>query len=389
MLTGSIDSITWADVLGLQGNASESGYLEFKRELPGSSDGAKKEFLKDVSAFANASGGTIIYGIEERDGVAGEIVSPSVSNKDDELLRLQSSVRDGLAPRLAGFHLRWVEPDPPTGDCVLLARIQRSARAPHMVAFSRSSKFFRRVGTAVVQLDVHELRDAFLKSAVSRASTEMLREERLTLIQAGDSAVPLWEGAVLVIHCVPLRASDERGDDTAQRLAEEWDRSPGIWTPLGNVGAFSSQWSIDGFCVYDTIGEGTDKRVFRYALKMRDGTSEFVRRLSGDGAGFVVEDLVAEAVRRHRHLLQALGDDEPFVVFTSLLGVEGLRLRREREWDEELKIRPYAIDRDRVLLPEVVISGVSETEEAVDKKLTDLYQVLWQTAGMARPERRR
>jgi len=35
----------------------ESQTLDFKRELPGIDDRAKQEFLKDVCAFANASGG--------------------------------------------------------------------------------------------------------------------------------------------------------------------------------------------------------------------------------------------------------------------------------------------------------------------------------------------
>jgi predicted HTH transcriptional regulator len=47
----------------------ESPILEYKEALPTRSDGDRKEFLADVSAFANTSGGVIIYGIRElRDG---------------------------------------------------------------------------------------------------------------------------------------------------------------------------------------------------------------------------------------------------------------------------------------------------------------------------------
>ena len=41
----------------------ESRTLEYKEELPIGTDNEKKEFLADVSSFANALGGDIIYGI--------------------------------------------------------------------------------------------------------------------------------------------------------------------------------------------------------------------------------------------------------------------------------------------------------------------------------------
>jgi predicted HTH transcriptional regulator len=36
--------------------------VEYKRSLPGNSDSEKKEFLADVSSFANAAGGHLICG---------------------------------------------------------------------------------------------------------------------------------------------------------------------------------------------------------------------------------------------------------------------------------------------------------------------------------------
>jgi predicted HTH transcriptional regulator len=42
----------------------------------GGSDRDRKEFLADVSAFANPSGGDIVIGIEEDEGVAGAAQAP-------------------------------------------------------------------------------------------------------------------------------------------------------------------------------------------------------------------------------------------------------------------------------------------------------------------------
>lgn len=70
MLPSDIEEITADHIASLLDNkVSERKVLEYKEELPQASDGAKKEFLGDVSSFANSSGGDIIYGIrDERDG---------------------------------------------------------------------------------------------------------------------------------------------------------------------------------------------------------------------------------------------------------------------------------------------------------------------------------
>jgi len=43
----------------------EKKVLEYKSELPGKNDSDKKEFLADISSFANAIGGDLIYGVIE------------------------------------------------------------------------------------------------------------------------------------------------------------------------------------------------------------------------------------------------------------------------------------------------------------------------------------
>lgn len=386
MIPAPIDDIRWSHIADLiDGGASESGYLEFKRELPGGTDGAKREFLKDVSAFANASGGDIIYGIEEKDGVASKIVSSNVSDRDAEELRLGAIVRDNLAPRLAGFTLKWVEPNPPDGAVVLLARVHRSGVAPHMVTFKEWSKFFRRVRTANHQLDVHELREAFLKAAVRRESAEAFREERVALIAAGAGAVPLRSSQLLVVHFVPLRTSEEASDDSAQRIAVLAERDPGVWQPMGRTGPASHLWSIDGFCAYDARRASEDKTTHRYALMMRTGAAEFAAHLGWGGSGYAIEKQIDDCVSRYLRAMRVLEEDQPFAVFVSLLDVRGRRLADGPVWDEEDTVRPYEIDRDRVLLPEVVVAGISETSDALSAKLKQLYRVMWQASGLERP----
>ena len=53
---------------------SESKYIGYKRTLPDfKADKAKSDFLNDVSAFANAAGGCLVYGLAEHVGLPKEV----------------------------------------------------------------------------------------------------------------------------------------------------------------------------------------------------------------------------------------------------------------------------------------------------------------------------
>jgi len=65
MIQKIFDEIDKIDIDNLISNkVSESKTLEYKKKLPGSKDKDKKEFLADVSSFANSSGGDLLYGIK-------------------------------------------------------------------------------------------------------------------------------------------------------------------------------------------------------------------------------------------------------------------------------------------------------------------------------------
>ena len=108
MLPVNIDEITAEHVASLVDNkVSERKVLEYKERLPEAADGAKKEFLGDVTSFANSSGGDIIYGIrDQRDsngkptGIPEEVVGLSGINVSAEIARLESVMRDGIRPRM-------------------------------------------------------------------------------------------------------------------------------------------------------------------------------------------------------------------------------------------------------------------------------------------------
>jgi predicted HTH transcriptional regulator len=69
-----VAELTETDMAQLvQDGRAEDQNLDFKREAYGKGDTDKKELVKDVLGFANASGGVILIGVAERGEIAHEI----------------------------------------------------------------------------------------------------------------------------------------------------------------------------------------------------------------------------------------------------------------------------------------------------------------------------
>ena len=142
---------------------AERRTLEYKRELPSPIDkDRKREFLADVTSFANSQGGDLIYGIDAPKGVPTAIVGIAADDWDAELLRWEAIIQDGVEPRLPGIRLQWI---PVLEDRrVMLIRIPPSPVGPHRITFSNWSRFYGRRSNAKYEMDAQELREAFTAS---------------------------------------------------------------------------------------------------------------------------------------------------------------------------------------------------------------------------------
>src|SRR5688500_14165723 len=102
-----IASIEAADLQRLVENGViESRTLDYKQEGVGGKEAERKEFLKDVSALANANGGDLVIGIQSKGGVPSAVLGITVANIDAEIQRLENMIRDNIEPRLIGHEIR-------------------------------------------------------------------------------------------------------------------------------------------------------------------------------------------------------------------------------------------------------------------------------------------
>jgi predicted HTH transcriptional regulator len=223
-----LDSITEDDIKSLIHNSvRERRSLEYKEALPDNSDNDKREFLADVSSFANASGGDLVYGIKEKRDSAGNttgeperIVSLN-ANPDAETLRLHELAQTGIEPRIPGLRIKAVSLG--AGGFVLIVGVPKSWAGLHMVTFKNLSRFYSRNSSGKYQLDVQEIRAGFVAAETGRQKLASLRIERVTKIVANEGPVSLAEGPKAILHLLPMSVLDQT---ITWDLAPAYTKSP-------------------------------------------------------------------------------------------------------------------------------------------------------------------
>ncbi|GAI14569.1 unnamed protein product, partial [marine sediment metagenome] len=200
MIAKNIDQITEENLQALIDNSVLEGKtIEYKQSLPSNSDSDKKEFLADVSSFANASGGNLIYGIyEDRNtGVPKTLEGLTIENIDREIIRLESMIREGIEPRILGITIKSVNLS--NSRTALIIRVPKSWISPHRVSFKGHDKFYSRSTNGKYPLDVAELRIAFNLSETITERIRKFREDRIAKIFGNETPIPFYDNPKIVL----------------------------------------------------------------------------------------------------------------------------------------------------------------------------------------------
>jgi len=197
----AIDEVAIAAVCGERWRESQT--LEFKATLPATDDRACNEFLKDVCALVNSSGGDIVYGIRENAGHADAPTPIPVASfpVDVTKRRLAQILESGLEPRLAVQ----MHPVPfASGDYVLIVRVPASFQRPHRYKMQQHMRWVVPADTHTADLTYDQIREAFDRSATIAERARRFRDERLAAIISGTSGHPMRAGPKCVVHLIPL-----------------------------------------------------------------------------------------------------------------------------------------------------------------------------------------
>lgn len=123
-------------------------------------DDVKEELSKDVSSFLNSAGGTIIYGIREKNSRAADLDETNAfrqehrHNIDPE--RVNEWIRSHVKPPpTVQVHSILLEPNDPEGPWVLVVKIPQGEQA----YMAKDHKFYKRVSNVRKPMEQYEVAD--------------------------------------------------------------------------------------------------------------------------------------------------------------------------------------------------------------------------------------
>lgn len=135
----------------------ESLNLDYKDSRSLSNSKARAEIAKDVSAFANADGGLIIYGVEEK-GHLPIRIDGGVEHKTFSREWPESIITSNIAPRIEDVRISQI----PLSDShsIFAVKVPKSFRGPHQERHE-SKRYYRRYNFQSRPMEDYEIREAY------------------------------------------------------------------------------------------------------------------------------------------------------------------------------------------------------------------------------------
>lgn len=379
MIGKELSKITTEDLQNLVENVVLEGKtIEYKAYLPGNLDGDKKEFLADVSSFANASGGDIVFGISEdpdtREPRALE--GCKILNIDQEINRLDNIIREGIEPRIPSVNIR--EVGLVNSRIAIIIRIAKSWLSPHRVVFKGHDKFYSRSSNGKYPMDVGELRVAFTISETMAERIRKFREERISRLYANETPLPFHEGPKIILHILPFISFSPGQRFNIDGISSVTNTRI---KPIRS-GGYNSRYTVEGFLTFSSMSDNEGKyKPSSYAHLYRNGIIEFVEGsiLKYDEKRKIpIVFLEREIVKTTRYSFDSLRIMEvqtPVFVYLTLMGATGYTLSGTGLYYLD---SGHPIDRDVLALPEVVFE---KYDENIEEALKSTFDLIWNACG--------
>jgi hypothetical protein len=373
MIPKQLEEITITDLIALisEGRA-EDRTIEYKLKLPSSAESERVPWLlKPICSFANTDGGDLIFGVRANHGIPNELVGVAADNIDQVKLGLEHAIQNGIETQIRGVHIRDVTLD--NGKCILVVRVPKSWIAPHRM--KGNARFYARNSAGTYELDIPQIRQAFLLSDTLNQRIAEVRASRIANIVGDGAPVRLQEGLRIILHLVPIAAFA-----SYQQLAvQDYRNLYKALLPASGGNFVGCHLNFDGLVVYS----GKDQNVsLAYSQLFRSGILEFVRVYEARGGERYImsekyEDDLLKNYNAGIGVLRKVGINPPLIVFLTLANAKGYRLRlgnREHLFHDD----PVPFDRDVMLIPDIEVESFDQRDIDV---LRPMFDIVWNAGG--------
>jgi hypothetical protein len=369
----SLEAMGSDDLQNLIDNKVGEGLrIDYKRDTYKHGDDGKLELLKDVSGFANASGGHLVIGMDEVDGVPTALHGID-GNAEEECAWLNNLCLTCLEPRIAGLQFHPISL--PGGRHVIVIRIPRSWNPPHAARLGKHRRFHIRHSASTNEASMEELRMLFTLSTSLRDRMREFRGLRILEITGNSTPADLKDSGRLIVHVIPFLAFAEPFAIDFSKLT----RGGHNFMPLGG-GGFNPLWNFDG---YLAAVDGRYSQLYRNGI-IEGAAGGILRNPGRDSPPTVyaetIEDAVLETMVGYLSTLKILDVPPPYAAFVSFQGIRGSSIVGNHVG---FGPRSMLVRQDDLLFPEIVVSDAGDLIQ-YQADLRPIFDALWNVAGYPR-----
>ncbi len=374
------EDIVLEDIENLVKNkVAENICLDYKSQNYGVSNGNKRELLKDITAFANSSGGDLIIGIsDDKYNQANNLCGIATTNIAAEVNRIEQIIFNGTEPKLNTIKIKYFKLN--NDRFIIFIRVQASPLFPHMISFQRTNKFYIRKSDKNILLDAYELRNIFLKSENIIENIKNENKKIVLKVFSNETTIPINNNLPkIIINFVPYSSIDNN-----KNILNFNKNKIKLDFPEQKI-------NFDGILGYKTNQKGIES----YCQLYRNGIIEFVSTsdkifskvenpyqtgeinvISGEKNGY--EFYIIKKCIYFYNFLKNLGIELPIYLFITLVDVKGYRIMYKNTSNNTVKITD-AIDRDLLELPEIELKSYNLD---IKKITSTVINMIWNACGL-------
>lgn len=177
----------------IDSSIEESTVLEYKSSFAKQKPTWREELAKDVSALANSNGGTIIYGIREKDGENGRSVPEKftpISNKDMSKDQLSQLLSSNIQPIIEGLEITYIPYDESSGFYAVFVPKSTTAHQNRL-----SHIYYARRNATVEAMEDYAIRDVMNRCKTPNIDLDFTLEKIVVNVTKKDiSPMSLMSG---------------------------------------------------------------------------------------------------------------------------------------------------------------------------------------------------
>lgn len=286
-------------------------------------DKQKDKFMKEIAAFANTNGGTIIIGIQEDDDrlpIRLTGAGLSMGEFDNWLSSFRQLVLSRIRPHLHGVECVPIELN--ENNIAIVISVPKSYERPHSFWDGNKDEFFIRYANGITYMDIDDLRKEFLYANGIQDKIRQFRRDRISMILANECVGDLGNDAKLVIYMIP-----EWSFELGNIIDFDFLENNTQFRPLSGTG-WDYRYNADGYCIYGMDYES--ESVNTYTQVFHNGIIEVVEiRLISKSKKrqmhdwIQIQQLAIQRIEQYGEILEKLNVPKPWHITASFLNARG------------------------------------------------------------------